>query len=75
MQLKSQLTSHRMFDELAAAGVVADPSAVNRVVIDARRGSPVVVHVELVADTGVLKAIRSSALLDGLNLGAGEDQP
>jgi metal-dependent HD superfamily phosphatase/phosphodiesterase len=75
MQLKSQLTSHRMFDELATAGVVADASAVNRVVIDARRGSPVVVHVEMVADTGTLQVIRSSALLDGLDLGAGDDQP
>jgi hypothetical protein len=75
MQLKSQLTSHRIFDELAAAGVVADPSAVNRVVIDARRGSVVVVRVEMVADTRVLQVIRSSALLDGLDLAPDEDQP
>ena len=66
MQLRSQLTSMRLFDELKAAGVITDPSAVNRVVIDAKRGAPVVIHVELLTDTGVLKVIRAGPLLDGL---------
>lgn len=73
MELKSVLTSMKLFDELTAAGVVSDASKVNRVVIDARRGSPVVIHVELLTDTGVLKVIREAPLLDGLDLGREEE--
>lgn len=68
MRLSSQLTSVRFYEALAAAGVVVDASAVNRVVIDARRGSIVVIHVELVSGTGTLTVVRESPLLDGLDL-------
>jgi hypothetical protein len=66
----------RFFAELVSAGVIGDASAVNRVVIDARRGERmVVIHVELVADLGALKAIRESPLLDGLDLVVDEEEP
>ena len=69
MRLSSQLSSMRFFAELVSAGVIEDASLVNRVVIDARRGAGmVVIHVELVADVGTLKAIRDAPLLDGLAL-------
>jgi hypothetical protein len=67
MKLKAQLTGLRFFEELAAAGVVEDPGAVNRVVIDARRGELVTITVETIAGDKTVKALKS--LLDGLDAG------
>ena len=75
MRLSSVLTSIRLFGELARAGVISDESTVNRVVIDARRGSVVVIHVELVSDTGTLSVIREAPLLDGLKLDPPGEEP
>ena len=66
MQLKSQLTSLRFYEALAAAGVIADPGEVNRVVIVADRGGQVVLHVETLAGASVAAAARSA--FDGLDL-------
>lgn len=79
MRLSSQLTSARFFAELVTAGVINDASAVDRVVIDAKRGGRhVVIHVQLVADAdSMVKVIRDTPLLDGLDLepGPGPQDP
>ena len=68
MKLTSMLTAVRLFGALERAGAVTDASSVNRVVIDARRGRPVAIWVETVADVGLERVIRETPLLDGLTL-------
>ena len=65
MKLTAQLRAVVFFEALHKAGLISDPGAVDRVVIDAQRGRPVAIHVKQVADSTVL---RVAPLLDGLAL-------
>jgi hypothetical protein len=55
------LEAERVFAVLAETGAFTDPSAISRVVIDARRGRYAVLHVERIADEQVLDVARSLA--------------
>lgn len=60
-----RLTSRAFHDALVDAGVIRAGENIRRIVIDAKAGDVVVVHVERIGDTRLLDVVRT---LDGIEI-------
>lgn len=53
----AKIAADAFLKALVSAGVVTDPDTVTRVIIDARPGKPLYIHVEHVGDERILGAV------------------
>lgn len=60
-----RLTSHVFHEALVAAGVIRAGENIRRIVIDAKAGDAVVIHLERYGDTRLLDVVRT---LDGIEI-------
>lgn len=59
------LTTHLFHQALVDAGVIRDGERIRRIVLDARAGQPVMLHIERFGDSRLLDVVQS---LDGIEV-------
>lgn len=62
---RRQLHADKLYEALIDAGIVRRGERIRRVVIDARAGYPVIMHVERITDDRLLDVV---ATLDGIDI-------